>query len=88
MGQQLNCEKTSLYFSRNTPQDIQEDIKDQFGEDIIRQYEKYLGLPSLVGKNKLKQHLWSVDRLDNTLSRWNDKLLSNAGKEILVKIVA
>ncbi|XP_050254815.1 uncharacterized protein LOC126700646 [Quercus robur] len=51
-GQQLNRTKTSLFFSRNTPHEIQEEIKQRFGAQVIKQHEKYLGLPSLVGKNK------------------------------------
>ena len=51
-GQQLNRAKTSLYLSSNTATDIQEEIKTRFGAQVIKQHEKYLGLPSLVGKNK------------------------------------
>ena len=51
-GQQLNRAKTSLFFSSNTPKEIQEVIKTRFGAQVIKQHEKYLGLPSLVGKNK------------------------------------
>ena len=47
-GQQLNYEKTSLIFSRNTPQAIQDNIKNHFGVEIIKKHEKYLGLSSLV----------------------------------------
>ena len=49
-GQQLNREKTSFFFNSNTPQDIQDRIKDFFGAEVICQHETYLGLPSLVGK--------------------------------------
>ena len=49
-GQQLNKEKTALFFSRNTPRDTQEEIKRCFGAEVIRQHETYLGLPSLVGR--------------------------------------
>lgn len=51
-GQQLNREKTSLYFSRNTPSNTQECIKQLFGAEIIKQHKKYLGLPLLVGRLK------------------------------------
>ena len=51
-GQQVNRQKTSLFFSPNTPAEIREKLKQRFGADIIRQHEKYLGLPSLVGRNK------------------------------------
>ena len=37
-GQQLNKEKTSLFFSRNTLMDMQESIKQMFGAEIIKQH--------------------------------------------------
>ena len=49
-GQQLNRAKTSLFFSSNTDQQLQEETKTRFGAQIIRQHEKYFGLPSLVGR--------------------------------------
>ena len=33
-GHQLNQEKTSLFFNSNTPQDIQDHIKDFFGAEV------------------------------------------------------
>ena len=35
-GQQLNKEKTALFFSKNTPQATQEEIKNCFGAEVIR----------------------------------------------------
>ena len=52
LGQQLNRAKTSSFFNQNTSNDIQEEIQQRFGAQVIKQHEKYLGLPSLVGKNK------------------------------------
>ena len=51
-GQKMNREKTSLFFSRNTSQDLQEEIKQRFGAEVIQQHETYLGLPSLAGRSK------------------------------------
>ena len=51
-GQQLNRTKKALFFSKNTPDEIKEEIKNRFGAQVIRQHEKYLGLPSLVGKKR------------------------------------
>ena len=50
LGQELNRDITSLFFSRNTSLDIQNEIKNRFGAEIIQQHKKYLGLPSLVRK--------------------------------------
>ena len=72
-GQQLNREKTSLFFSRNTPYDIQEDIKNHFGAEVIRQHETYLGLPSLVGRSK-------VNTFHALKERLNKKTLGMEGK--------
>ena len=87
-GQQLNRNKTALFFSRNTPRPIQEEIKRRFGAPVIRQHEKYLGLPSLVGRSKRNTFNDLKDKLGNKLSGWKEKLLSSAGKEILIKSVA
>ena len=51
-SQQLNRAKTSLFFSSNIDHSIQEEIKRRFGTQVIRQHEKYLGLPLLVGRKK------------------------------------
>ena len=53
-GQKLNKEKTSLYFSKNTRRDVQDQVKQKFGAEIVRRHEKYLGLPPLVGRGKRK----------------------------------
>ena len=87
-AQQLNLEKIALFFSRNTSQDIQYTIKNHFRAENIKQHETYLGLPSLVGKNKCNTFWHLKERLDNKLSGWKEKLLSHAGKEILIKAVA
>ena len=87
-GQQLNHDKTSLYISCNTPQLTQGEINHRFGAEIIKEHEKYLGLPSLVGKNKRNTFYQLIEGLNNKLSDWKEKLLSNVGKEILIKTVA
>ncbi|XP_065634479.1 uncharacterized protein LOC136069649 [Quercus suber] len=87
-GQQLNRTKTALFFSKNTPDDIKEEIKNRFGAQVIRQHEKYLGLPSLVGKNKRNTFNDIKDKLSKKLAGWKEKLLSKAGKEVLIKAVA
>ena len=51
-GQQLNRSKTGLFFSKSTPLLIADQIKDALGVQEIKQFEKYLGLPSPVGRNE------------------------------------
>ena len=86
--QQLNRNKTTLFFSKNMPRATQEEIQWHFGAPVIRQHEKYLGLPSLVGRSKRNTFNDLKEKLGSKLARWKEKLLSNAGKEILIKSVA
>ena len=55
---------------------------------MIKHYEKYLGLPSLVGRNKKNTFNSIKDKLRKKLAGWKGKLLSKAGKEVLIKVVA
>ena len=81
-GQKLNREKTAFFFSKSTP-----NFMDLLGVNELKQYEEYLGLPALVGMNKrasfdqLKQKVWK------RLQGWEGKLLSQAGREVLIKSV-
>ena len=86
-GQKLNRDKTTLFFSKSTPIDMQQKIMDDLGVTTLKNYDKYLGLPSMVGRNKrvsfehLKQRVWK------RLKGWEGKLLSQAGREVLIKSV-
>ena len=51
-SQMVNKEKTTIFFSRDTDDDTQEAIKVSLSLPTIQHYEKYLGLPSFVGRNK------------------------------------
>ena len=50
--QQINKAKTTILFSRSTSEERRMMIKNTLGVQEIRSYEKYLGLPSLVRRNK------------------------------------
>ena len=55
---------------------------------MIKHYEKYLGVPSLVGRNKKNTFNSIKDKLRKKLAGWKGKLLSKVGKEVLIKVVA
>ena len=55
---------------------------------MIRQHEKYLGLPSLVGRSKRNSFNDIKEKLSKKLAGWKEKLLSKAGKEVVIKVVA
>ena len=86
-GQQLNRNKMALFFSQNTPTSTQEAIKSMFGAQVIKPHESYLGLPSLIGKSKKNTFAQLKQKLASKLAGWKEKLLSNVGKEVLIKAI-
>ncbi|KAL0004550.1 hypothetical protein SO802_012111 [Lithocarpus litseifolius] len=62
-------------------------IKGLLGVQEIRSYEKYLGLPSLVGRGKKASFNYIKERVWRKLQGWESKLLSQAGREVLIKSV-
>ena len=79
LGQQINRDKTTLFFSKSTSPQMQESIQVALRVPVVKQYEKYLRLPSFFGRKKkesfdnIKQRVWKK------LQGWEGKLLSQAG---------
>lgn len=86
-GQQLNRTKTTLFFSKCVASSTQEELSRILGAPAVRQYEKYLGLPSFVGRSKKASFAQIKDRVWNKLQGWKHRFLSQAGKEVLIKSV-
>ncbi|XP_059458257.1 uncharacterized protein LOC132187840 [Corylus avellana] len=49
--------------------------------------DTYLGLPALVGKTRVREFQFLKDKVKRRVSDWKTKLLSQAGKEVLLKAV-
>ena len=67
--------------------EVQDSIKALLGVPEIKQYEKYLGLPSFVGRRKRASLAYIKDRIWSKLQGWKEKLLSQVGREVLLKAV-
>jgi hypothetical protein len=79
-GQKLNREKTSIFFSKNTRRAANEHIISLAGINSTRQYEKYLGLPSLVGKSRMEAFVEIKNKIWEWINGWKEKFLSQAEK--------
>ena len=86
-GQKINKDKTALFFSKSVTKANRQIIKGILGVREIRHYEKYLGLPSLTGKGKRASFNYIKERVWRKLQGWEGKLLSQAGREVLIKAV-
>ena len=74
--QQLNRSKTSLFFSKSAPTKAIEQITSYLGIQEVKQYEKYLGLPTLVGRNRKASLMFIKETVWAKLQGWKEKLLS------------
>jgi hypothetical protein len=79
--------KLPYFFSKNTRQAFRNHISAIVGSPSVQSYEKYLGLPALVGRNKRQAFSSIQGRVRNKLHGWKEKFLSQSGKEVLIKAV-
>ncbi|XP_042944649.1 uncharacterized protein LOC122278535 [Carya illinoinensis] len=87
-GQKVNKEKTAMVLSTNVNPQLQQEIMASWGIQQAQKYEKYLGLPSVVGRSKKSAFANIKSRVWKKLQGWKERLLSQGGKEVLIKAVA
>ena len=62
-GQKINTDKSSIFFSPNTPQERKESILNILGPMQDSRHNKYLGLPTIIGKSKAQVFAKLKDRV-------------------------
>ena len=62
-----------MFFSKNVSDFTKETIKNMLGVAKIKEYEKYLGLPAVVGRNKKASLNYIKDRVWGKLQGWKEK---------------
>lgn len=86
-SQRLNMQKTTICFSSNTKVGTREQIGKEIGARGNGAFEKYLGLPSVVGRSKYNSFRSIKERIWARISNWKNHFLSQIRKEILIKTV-
>ena len=86
-GQKLNREKTTLFFSKATLEKRKLEIIEKLGVSEVKEYERYLGLPAVVGRNKKASLNYFKERVWTKLQGWKEKLISQVGRDVLLKAV-
>ena len=83
----MNMDKTALFFSGLVDEGSRQIIKDILG--VLEEYNhgKYLGLPSLIGRRKKASFNYIKERVWRKLQGWEGKLLSQAGRDVLINSV-
>ena len=75
-GQRINKEKTTLFFSKTISMAVKNDIKNFLGVLEIKEYEKYLGLLAVVGRNRNASLNFIKERVWGKIQGWKEKMLS------------
>lgn len=86
-GQAINFQKSELFCSRNTSVELKDRIGNILGVRQVLGTGKYLGLPSMIGRNKKAMFSFLKDRIWNKINSWSSRCLSQAGREVLIKSV-
>ena len=86
-GQQINFHKSQVVFSKGTPQARRDNIPLQLDIREVLAHDKYLGLPTYVGRSKKKSLVSVKDRVSKRLHRCMNRYLSWAVGKCLLKLL-
>ncbi|XP_072058188.1 uncharacterized protein [Arachis hypogaea] len=86
-GQRINMNKSGISFESQVPIQTRVDIEEILGMTTWDTPGKYLGLPAIWGRSQNKALAWIEEKIMNKLEGWKERLLNQAGKEILIKAV-
>lgn len=87
-GQLLSQSKCSMLFSEACPTLVRDEIKRILGMESETFESKYLDLPTPDGRMKNGKFQPIMDRFGKRCNDWNERFMSQAAKEVHVKVVA
>jgi len=86
-GQAISLPKSEIYCSRNVPDGLKTTITNILGVQAVFGIGKYLGLPSMIGRDRKATFAYIKDRVWQKINSWSGKCLSKAGREVMIKSV-
>ena len=81
-------EQRPIFFTRNTSLSLKIEIQNMLQVPEIKNHERYLGLPSFVGRSKMVAFSEIRGRVWRRMHGWKEKFLSIGRREVLIKAVA
>ena len=86
-GQRINRDKSAIYFSTNTSEPVRQLLKTTLDIYVEAFSERYLGLPTAVGRITSGTFAHIGDRARGKMQGWSERLLACAGRDALMKSV-
>ncbi|XP_026383334.1 uncharacterized protein LOC113278804 [Papaver somniferum] len=83
----VNFGKSSVYYSANVPQRFCRILTRRLKVPRMNSNERYLGIPIIIGKNKVNCFTGLVERVKNRLFNWNSESMSQCSKSLTIRIV-
>ncbi|XP_074265981.1 uncharacterized protein LOC141588439 [Silene latifolia] len=87
-GQLVSLDKITVSFSGRVPRARRDGVICKLGVSEVEVQERYLGLPTVVGRSKKALTDIIRDKLSKRLQGWRGKTLSRDGREVLIKAIA
>lgn len=87
-GQLINVDKSSIYFSPNTPVEVVHLLSAIMQIPAVFDPGKYLGLPTIWHRSKKAALGFIKESIIKKVKGWKQATLSQAGKEVLIKAIA
>jgi hypothetical protein len=86
-GQLVNKAKSAVFFSANCTPDMKHEIHDISGISVEALVEKYLGLPTALGRAADDQFEHIIAKIKKLVNGYAAKNLSGAAREVLIKAI-
>jgi len=86
-GQAISLPKSEIYCSRNVSDTLKHTITTILGVQVVLGTSKYLGLPSMISRDRNATFSYIKDRVWQKINSWSGKCLSKAGREVMIKSV-
>jgi hypothetical protein len=86
-GQLVNRSKSAVFFSANCTEEMKQEVHEFSGIEAEALVEKYLGLPTALGRSADDQFEHIVARIKKLVNGYTAKNLSGAARDVLVKAI-
>jgi len=84
----VNRDKSAVFFSQNCSDEMKVEVRETLNIDQEALAEKYLGLPTAVGRSTTEAFEYISTRIRKAIGTWSGREASWAGREVLLKSVA